>query len=578
MNKNSLLILLVIACCGLGGFRKAPPAAKDKRPNIIIILSDDMGYSDIGCYGGEINTPNLDALAKNGLRYTRFYNTSRCCPSRASLLTGLYPHQTGIGWMTAEDHKLPGYSGELNRQCVTLAEVVKEAGYATYMTGKWHLALDPKKGAGQQYDWPLQRGFDKYYGTLLGAANYYDPGMLCRGNTLITPYTDALYPSKDYYFTRAVSDNSVRFIREHDDSRPFFLYVAYTAAHWPMQAPAADIKKYKGKYDAGWEEVRRRRFEKMKRLGLVKKDEVLSPSDVPAWASEKDKAAMLRRMETYAAMVDIMDEGIGNIVQELKRKGQLENTVIFYLQDNGACHEIIGSGETRPAAPDTSKVEHLTPQTILYTNKPLITRDGRFVMQGRGVMAGPADTYISYMQEWANVSNTPFRLYKHWIHEGGISTPMIVHWPAGIKQKGVFRNQVAHEIDIMPTIVQLSGAQYPTIYHEQAITPEEGLSLVPTFGNAALPQRLLFWEHEMNRGVRLGQWKLVAQATMLDGGYGTWQHYKTDPWELYDIDKDREELHDLSSSHPDIVAQLSKRWDEWAQRSHVFPQPWQPKN
>lgn len=550
-----------------------------KRPNIVLILSDDMGYSDLGCYGSEIPTPNLDALAKDGLRYTQFYNTARCCPSRAGLLTGLYPHQAGVGWMTAQDHKLPGYRGELNKSCVTIAEVLKQSGYATYMTGKWHLALDPAQGSGETYHWPLQRGFDRYYGTLLGAANYFDPGLLCRDNKLITPYTDSAYKPANYYFTDAISDNSVKFIEEHNSRNPFFLYVAYTAAHWPVQAPAAAIAKYKGRYDGGWEVLRRQRFENMKRLGLLKKEAELSVSDVGSWAGEKDKAAMARRMETYAAMIGVMDQGIGRIIQALKKKGLYENTVIFFLQDNGACHEIIGSGETRPVAAEAANLKTPAKEDLNYSINPGITRDGKVVMQGKAVMAGPADTYVSYMREWANVSNTPFRMYKHWINEGGISTPLIVHWPAGIKDKGAFRTSVGHEIDIMPTVAELAGAVYPSVYRANAISPEEGTSLVSTFNsNKAVEHKPVFWEHEMNRGVRMGSWKLVAQAEMLNGGYGLWKNYKTTPWALYDMETDRAEMHDLSDKHPDLMKQMISMWNEWAQRVHVYPQPWQPLN
>jgi len=315
----------------------------------------------------------------------------------------------------------------------------------------------------------------------------------------------------------------------------------------------------------------------MKELGVIKKDEALSPEDSQPWAAETDKKAMARRMETYAAMVDVMDRGIGKIIAELKQQGLFENTIIFYLQDNGGCHESIGWGDTRPVAEDTTKVQRLTKETILYTNKPPITRDGKMVMQGKAVMAGPADTYVSYMQDWANVSNTPFRLYKHWVHEGGISTPLIVHWPAGIKEQNGFRSQVGHEIDMMPTILQLAGATYPSTFKNHKITPVEGISLVPTFSNKPIARTALYWEHEVNRAVRMGNWKLVAKADMLDGGYGTWKSYKTEPWELYDISKDRSELHNLSKQYPALVTKMTTMWQAWANRCKVYPQPWQEK-
>jgi len=546
-----------------------------------------MGYSDIGCYGSEIHTPNLDKLASEGLRYTHFYNTSRCCPSRASLMTGLYPHQAGVGWMTTISHKEPGYAGELNHHCVTIAEVLKTAGYATYMTGKWHLcqrgdADSPHVSNNQKYDWPLQRGFDRFYGILLGAANYYDPGTLCRDNHLVSPYKDTGYSAKQgqYYFTDAVSDNSVKFIQERDPSKPFFLYVAYTSAHWPMQAPEKEIQKYKGRYDKGYDAIRKERYARMQRLGLLKNGMSLSPPDeevTPAWEEETNRPAMARRMETYAAMIDIMDQGIGRIMNELKKEGLYDNTVFIFLQDNGACHEPVGAGATG-FLPKKNYSDPLTSESIQYLANPPVTRDGKPVRQGKDVMAGPADTYLSYLRQWANVSNTPFRMYKHWVYEGGISTPLIIHWPDGIHDKGALRDQVGHEIDILPTITTLAGATYPREYKGNPITPVAGASLVPTFTGRPLSPRTLFWEHEMNRAVRTDKWKLVCRSDMLDGTGGRWKFYRPHPWELYDMDNDRSELHDLAGQHPGIVAKMAAAWNTWAKEANVFPAPWIEKD
>jgi len=554
------------------------------RPNIILILSDDMGYSDIGCYGGEINTPNLDKLASEGLRYTSFYNTSRCCPSRATLMTGLYPHQAGMGWMNSHPHAEAGYKAQLNNSCVTIAEVLRQAGYATYMTGKWHLALKSDATTlgldeNKKYDWPLQRGFDKFYGIILGAANYYDPGSLCRGNQLISPYTDKEYQPKQYYFTNAISDNSVQFIKDRDQSKPFFMYVAYTAAHWPMQAPESEVAKYKGKFDEGYEAIRDKRFARMKKLGVVDKSIQLSPPDslavTPSWKNEKYKPAMARRMETYAAMIDVMDQGIGRIINELKAEGLYDNTVIIFLQDNGGCHEMIGAGVTGTVAKNMQdSMMHLTKESLQYSQNPPVTREGKLVMQGKEIMAGPADTYISYMRQWANVSNTPFRMYKHWVYEGGISTPLIIHWPDGIKNKGSVRNQTGHEIDIMPTIAELAHANYPTEFKGNKITPMQGVSLVPTFFDKPLKPRVIYWEHEMNKAVRMGKWKLVCQSEMLDGKGGAWKHYHSEPWELYNTETDRSELHDLAAKNPAMVTKMSAMWNTWAHKANVLPAPW----
>ena len=551
-------------------------SAQEKRPNIILIMSDDMGYSDIGTYGSEIETPNLDRLAEGGLKYTQFYNAARCCPTRASLLTGLYPHQAGMGWMNGTDYNLPGYEAELNDRCVTIAEVLKSAGYLTYMTGKWHVAKEIQKG--EKYNWPLQRGFDKYYGILHGASSYFDPSALCRDNQLITSETDPAYKPANYYFTDAISDNSVRYIEEHNSDKPFFMYVAYTAAHWPMQAPESVIKKYKGRYDKGWDIIRQERFQKMKQVGVISTDAKLSPSQQKEWTTEQNKPAMARRMETYAAMIDVMDQGIGRIIDQLKKQGIFENTIIIYLQDNGGCAEHIGSGVTGPLAAYTPSLKPPAKGQIQYMNNPPLTRNGRIVMQGKDVMAGPDDTYVSYMQEWANVSNTPFRLYKHWVHEGGIATPLIVHWPAGINGKNQIRTQAAHIIDILPTLQELGHAKYPAKNGNKTITPKAGISLIPSFSNSSLNRKALYWEHEMNRAVRMGKWKLVASGKLIDSTNRRREYYSNDPWELYDMEKDRSELNDLASKYPEIVKEMSQMWQVYAQRSNVFPTPWKLKD
>lgn len=548
------------------------------RANIILILSDDMGFSDIGCYGGEISTPNLDSLAMQGLRYTRFYNMDHCAPSRAALLTGLYPHQTGLGWMPDIDFHLPGYTDELNHECVTIAEVVKQAGYSTYMAGKWHLCHNIHAG-GPDHDWPLQRGFERFYGILTGAGNYYDPPSLCRGNKLITPFSDPEYHPDHYYFTNAITDNSVRFIKNRAQNKPFFMYVAYTAAHWPMQAPDEEIEKYKGNYAAGWDVLRRARFKREKELGIIDSSTILSPLDTHPWAEETDKPAMERRMETYAAMITIMDRGVGEIVKELKKEGIYNNTVIIFLQDNGGNAEGVGyggpnGGDPHPEAQDTATLKRLPKESVQYAVNPPITRDGKFVMAGKRVMAGPADTYLAYLKPWANLSNTPFRKYKNFTYEGGISTPLIIHWPDGIKAKrGALRNKAGHEIDIMPTIAQLANASYPKEYKGQEITPLSGVSLVPTFTNQSLSPRAIYWEHQANRAMRMDKWKIVSGA-VLHGQYGKWETFTSIPWQLYDIENDRSELKDLSAQYPMVIKKMAVMWEKWAHQSNVYPMPW----
>ncbi len=377
-------------------------------PNIILIMADDMGFSDLGCYGGEIRTPHLDDLAETGLRFTRFYNTARCCPTRASLMTGLYPHQAGMGHMTY-DGMIRGYEGNLSHDAITIAEGLKPAGYATYMVGKWHVTRFTKPD-GPKDNWPRQRGFDRFYGTITGAGNYYDPTTLTRDNTFITPENDPVYHPKRFYYTDAITDNAMMFIREHlqrTPQKPFFLYVAYTAAHWPMQAWPEAIAKYKGIYDQGYGQVRQGRLQRLLDLGIIDPLWQLSPQ-AGDWENESHQAWETRCMEVYAAMVETMDQGVGRIVNTLTAQNQIENTLIFFLQDNGGCAEGIGRTDNpkwhlkgiQPMGPD-----ELQPNIW----PPMRTRDGRPVLGGPEVMPGPPDTYVAYGRAWANVSNTPFR-------------------------------------------------------------------------------------------------------------------------------------------------------------------------
>jgi arylsulfatase A-like enzyme len=528
-------------------------AVWNKRPNIVLIMADDMGYSDIGCYGGEIHTPNLDALAAGGIRFTQFYNTARCCPTRASLMTGLYPHQAGVGHMM-EDKGYDGYRGELNDRCVTIAEVLKQAGYSTYMAGKWHVTKSIQPD-GDKHNWPCQRGFDRFFGTIHGAGSYYDPVSLTCDNTQIPP-------GDKFYYTDAIRDNAVNFIHEHTTENPFFLYVAFTAPHWPMHALPEDIAKYKGRYAEGWDALRAERHKRMIEMGIVEKKWKITPRDssVLPWEEAKDKEWYQRRMEVYAAMVDRLDQGVGRIVEELKRKSDFDNTLILFLADNGGCAEEYGSNG--PIKPDPSEPVVLKPmgKDELQTRmQPTVTRDGRPVHTGHGVMPGPADTYIAYGRPWANASNTPFRLYKHWVHEGGISTPLIAHWPAHIKARGKLRQQPGHLIDIMATCVDVARAKYPTEYKGHKITPMEGKSLLPAFDNKPIEREAIYWEHEGNRAIRRGKWKLVSRHP---GG-----------WELYDLEADRTELNNLAEKYPERVRQLKALYESWAARCGVQPWP-----
>jgi arylsulfatase A-like enzyme len=499
----------------------------------VVILADDMGYSDLGCYGSEIPTPVLDGLASNGLRFTRFYNASRCCPTRASLLTGLYPHQAGIGHMV-DDAGLPGYQGRLNEQCVTLAEVLRGAGYQTIMSGKWHVTSNPYSGANQKLDrdtWPLQRGFDRFYGTLAGGGSYYSPVTLTRDNEPLP-----LPEGNSYYYTDAISDEAAIYIRDARPEQPLFLYLAFTAPHWPLHAPEEEIQKHMDAYRGGWDEIRSQRHQRMIKAGLLDEKCPLSPrgKGIPAWENAKHKEWEIRRMATYAAMVSIMDRGIGRVIDALRNTGRFDNTLVMFLSDNGGCAEVIQGKEGR---------------------------HGPFPRGGTkpDIMPGPADTYASLGQAWANASNTPFRLYKKDAYEGGVATPLVVHWPKGIPSRGEICHQPGHVVDFMPTVVALSGAVYPEQRKNVGVTPMQGQSLLPAFRGETLPERPLFFEHEGNRAVRLGHWTLVA-------GHGK-------AWELYDVSHDRTETSNLSAEMPEKAAELETLYKAWAARSNVVPWP-----
>lgn len=539
--------LAALPLAGMAGLTpaSAQSAKSATRPNIVLIMADDMGFSDIAPFGGEIDTPNLSRLAANGLRLTQFYNTARCCPTRASLLTGLYPHQAGIGHMM-QDYGEPGYRGDLNRNCVTIAEALRAAGYATAMTGKWHVTPQ----TADSHNWPLQRGFDRFYGTISGAGSYFDPDTLTRDNQRVAP------EGKDYYYTDAIAENAATYIQQNPSpEKPLFLYVAFTAPHWPMHAPEASIAKYARRYEAGWDKLRLERHARQKAMGLLDRKWELSPRDpeIPSWEDVKDKPWQIRRMAVYAAMVDHLDRGVGKILAALQAKNQLENTLILFLADNGGCAEGMGP-RPQNANPNNS-------------SRPEFTRDKRLVQHGNKpqVMPGPEDTYQSYGPEWAHASNTPFRLYKHWVHEGGISSPFIAHWPKGLAGKNRIANQPGHLIDIMATCLDVAGAPYPQTFQGQTITPLEGKSLLPIFQGKQRPgHAAIFWEHEGNQAVRMGPWKLVKQHGQ--------------PWELYNLANDRTESNNLAAAQPQRVAQMAASYDAWAARSQVLPwQSWQKK-
>jgi arylsulfatase len=543
----SVLERFVIACFLMVlAFGAMAADLKPARPNIVLILADDLGYSDLGCYGSEISTPNLDRMAATGLRMSQFYTTPRCCPTRAALLTGLYPQQAGIGNMM-ENRGVAGYRGELNRNCLTIAEELRRADYHTAMVGKWHVChiyFEGKRQLNYESDapfwdhkngWPLQRGFEDYFGTIHGVNSYYDPFSLVRGNTPTRAGTN-------FYYTDAITENAIADIdRYATGQKPFFLYVAYTAPHWPLQAPEADIAKYRERYLAGWDVIRTNRYRRQIELGIVDKRWPLSPRDprVPDWDDVRDKSWEANRMATYAAMVEHLDRGVGQILDRLKAKGIEQNSLVIFLSDNGACAEVI--------------------QPEWY-DVPSRTRDGRPIKVGNGdhsVFAGPDTVWQSYGVPWANVSDTPFLLYKHFTHEGGIATPFIARWPAGIQNPGTVSAQIGHVTDIMATLVEIAGAIHPNTYQGLPILPLEGKSLLPALrGRTNDRTTPIFWEHEGNRAVRLGSWKLVA--------------HHSQEWELYNVEADRTELMNQAANYPERVKEMSGLYDAWAKRCNVL--------
>ncbi|UUO06441.1 arylsulfatase [Blastopirellula sp. J2-11] len=530
-------------------------AADTQQPNILVILADDLGYSDLGCYGGEIPTPNIDALAHHGVRFTQVYNSARCCPSRASLMTGLYPTQAGIGDFTTDrpnPDRGPGYLGRLNKQCVTLAEVLKPAGYGCYYVGKWH--MHPETG-------PIRRGFDEFYGyTRDHSHDQYDADYYIRLPEGRKKEIDP--PADDYYATDVFNDYALEFIRQGQQSdKPWFLFLGHSSPHFPVQAPAARVDKYEAIYRRGWDKLREERFERMRKLGLADGDHwKLNPRSLvpvdrddiangyagqenPAWDSldlprQRDLA---RRMAVFAAMVEGVDAGVGRIVDHLQATGDLDNTLILFLSDNGACYEWGPFGFDGVSRVGT---------TTLRTGDDLRT-------------TGQRGTHQSYGSGWANLGNTPFRMYKHFTHEGGISMPLIAHWPTGIGTPNAWIRQPGHVMDVMPTLLEATGATYPQTYGDRSVTPLSGTSLLPAIRGEALPSRSIGFDHQGAHALRDGDWKIVWSKRMPE---------KIE-WELYNLAEDRCETNDLAAAHPDRLRTMIAAWNEWAWRVGVHYNP-----
>lgn len=527
------LALLVFA-----GLSISLSAKTVERANILLILADDMGFSDIGCYGGEIPTPNIDKLAKNGIRFTQFYNGARCCPSRASLLTGLYPHQAHVGDMVDEYARRarelldsPAYGDHLNPHTPTIAEALRGAGYRTFMSGKWHLGY-------RTNEWPYARGFDRSFAVIEGAMNYYGFGMQHTGIITNPPMAmdDKVFlpPREGFFSTDAFTDFAVKCLKEQPKSQPFFLYLAYNAPHWPLQAHEKTIARFRGKYKKlGWDKVREQRMERLKKSGIIKSDWELSPRAprIPSWddAAPEQKEQWDEEMAVYAAQVSELDTAIGRVLKTLKQTGRDKNTLVIFLSDNGA------------AAEDPNR------------SLP-------------GAKLGTRESYEGYRLEGANVSCTPFRKTKKYTHEGGISTPFIVSWPGGIAkpQRGKLNREIGTILDLMPTFLDVANAKFPKENSGGKTTSLEGIDLVPAFTGKKLSRpNPIFWEHEGHRAVRDGKWKLVASHD--------------EPWELYDMETDRTELNDLSKAKPGITRELIAKYEAWAKRVDAKPWPFPAK-
>ena len=493
----------------------AAPGHADERPNILIVLTDDMGFSDLGCFGGEIETPNLDTLAAGGLRFTEFYNTARCWPTRATLMSGRYSNKLG----TAQ---------------VTIAELIKKAGYNTGMVGKWHLGMDPKK------DGPIQRGFDSFYGTMTGAGSFWNPYTLTRNTEATEPDDD------DYYYTDKIGSEAVTQIEDFAKSdKPFFQYVAFTAAHWPLHAPEKSIQKYLKRYEGGWDQLRKDRYARMLKMGIIDKERWPLPEREPRvndWETVDHKTWHIRNQAIYAAMVDHMDQAVGRIVTALKRTGQFENTLIIYAHDNGACPEhLSGNGWN-------------TANNILAKAK----QEGQIVAVGDQYdvpMGGPL-TYGSVGHNWAHAQNTPMRRYKSNVHNGGACTPAIMHWPSGLKtQPGSVTAERGHVVDLMATCLELAGTSYPEKFADKTLEAHESKSLVPILtGDSTDRNHAYLFNHSGTHAIIRGDYKIVREGKR--------------PWALYNLAKNRTETINLAKKLPQIVEDLSEIWEtRWGEKN-----------
>jgi arylsulfatase len=555
MTRTFLTGLVVLAALAFGSAVQA-----DDRPNIIVVMLDDLGFSDLGCYGGEVRTPTIDRLAAGGVRFTNFYNTGRCCPTRASLLTGLYPHETGLGRMTFDSGQ-PGYRGQLSKDTPTIAERLRAVGYRTAMVGKWHVSLTQPLGNAEQLRWlnhqahferpfadldsyPVARGFEQYKGVIWGVVDYFDPFSLVHNSEPVREVPD------EFYITDWLTDAALEMIEtQAAGEEPLFLYLAHTAPHWPLHAREEDIARYRDTFTDGWEATRQRRYDRQLKLGLfdAETSSLTEPPNADRdWATERNRRWEAEAMAVHAAMIDRVDQGLAKIVAKLESMGELDNTLIFVLSDNGASPE-------RPGNPGFDRNSE--------------TRDGQAVTYFGGKpkndspLPGPQTTYAGIGRDWANAANTPFRYWKAQQYEGGICTPMVMHWPKQIAEPGRIVRQVGHVIDLMPTCLAAAGVEPSDFNAPAPARPLAGQSLLPVLKDQTTEPRTIYFEHFLGRAIRQGDWKLVAHSD------------RPNRLELYNLATDRTETVDLATEEPDRVAELTRLWGQWAKDASVLPRP-----
>lgn len=511
MNKFLVLTIAI----WLNGFSLVVDSVSaEALPNVLLIMVDDMGFSDIGCYGGEVDTPHLDRMAAEGMRFTQFYNNAKCTTTRASLLTGLYPRGTA-----GNKH--------LRRNMLTLGEAMRLAGYATSLSGKWHLGREP-------INHPFHRGFDRFYGVLDGCCNFFDPSRpdpsykggrvryFGQDDKRITEFPP------DFYTTDAFTDHAIQSIRNaHEKGQPFFAHVTYTAPHYPLHAKPADIEKYIGRFRMGWDAMRSQRWQRQQSMGLVNDSWQLSLGDSRAYAwKEADPTFEDHRMAVYAAMIDCVDQNVGRLLQTLRDTGEDKKTLVLFLSDNGGCAEEPGGRDPKQRT------------------------------------AGPVDDYVAVGPAWGWAQNAPFRRYKSWLHEGGITTPLIAWWPQQIPSN-VINRAPAHIIDILPTCLELAKTPYPQEFNGSSLLPVEGKSMLSLVrGKSRIPHTQLCWQWAGNRAIRQGDWKLVWDKL-----------HPTGKWELFDLSKDRCETQDIAATHPSLVETMSQAWSDWALEMEIKVTP-----